>query len=235
MLLSILIPTLEQRAESFQFIRNKLQQQISGNRLEHEVEILDLVDRGELPTGTKRNLLLERARGEFVVSVDDDDDVHERYVPLIVETLRASPHVDCIGIVGEIRFQGGYPRRFIYSTRYPEYRTQAGVYQRPPHHLNPIRREIASRYQFEPITISEDADWALRLSRDGALRQEAFLDEVIYFYRCRRAWAYQWMVDRTEFIRHPLGLQRVNWLRVRRWWNGPGSAVGGGDTVNRKS
>ncbi|WP_412070326.1 hypothetical protein [Rubrivirga sp. IMCC43871] len=218
MLLSILIPTLEERAESFAFIHAKLTRQIREGGLEDEVEVLSLVDGGELPTGVKRNLLMEKARGRFVASVDDDDDVHGHYVALIVEAIRATPDVDCVGIQGRVTFREHTSRRFVYSIRYGEYRTRGGVYERPPHHLNPIRADIARQYPFEPVRTSEDSDWALRLSRDGALQTEVFIDDVLYHYRCRRAWAYQRLLDQTEFIRHPLGLQWVNRFRLRRWW-----------------
>lgn len=218
MLLSILIPTLTSRAQSLAFILGKLERQIHDYGLTNEVEILVLEDQGETPTGTKRNRLMERARGRFVVSVDDDDDIHARYVPLIVETLRSNPYVDCIGIKGEIIFREGTRRTFAYSTHFRKYRTRAGAYERPPHHLNPVRREIALRFPFEPVRTSEDSDWALRLSRAGALQREVFLDEVLYYYRSRRSWRYQQLLDWTEFIRHPLGIQWVNRLRIQRLW-----------------
>lgn len=217
MLLSILIPTLESRAEVFARMHHKLRDQIRVCALEHQVEIVSLVDGGERSTGAKRNALMARARGTFVVSVDDDDDVSQNYVRLIADALRAHPEVDCLGIKGLRFFRGGHPRLFIYSTRYREYRTEGGMDLRPPHHLNPIRREIALRYKFEDVSYSEDADWAMRMSRERALRREFFVDEVIYHYFSRRRWAYQLFLDRTELIRHPLGLQLVNRLRVQRW------------------
>lgn len=216
MLLSILIPTLHVRAELFARLHHKLRDQIRAHALEDQAEIVSLVDGGEQSTGAKRNVLIERARGEFVVSVDDDDDVSPDYVLLIMDALTAHPNVDCIGIKGLRFFRGEHPRMFIYSTRFGEYRTEGGVYLRPPHHLNPIRREIALRYKFEDVSYSEDADWAMRMCRNYALRRESFLDEIIYYYFSRRSWTYQLLVDQTERIRHPLGLQLVNRLRFKR-------------------
>lgn len=224
MLLSILIPTLESRAELFAKIRAKLAGQIRANALEDQVEIVSLQDRGEQSTGAKRNALVERARGEFVASVDDDDDVSDDYVPRIVAELRGHPDVDCVGIKGLIFFRGKHPHSFIYSANFTEYRTAGGVYLRPPHHLNPIRRAIAARYRFEDVSHSEDADWAMRMCRDRALRRESLIDEVIYLYFSRRSWTYQFLVDQTEPIRHPLGLQLVNRLRLKRWLRGSSPA-----------
>jgi hypothetical protein len=181
------------------------------------VELLSLEDDGALPVGRKRNLLVARARGAFLAHVDDDDDVNPDYVGLVVAALRADPDVTHLGIRGEIHFRGAHPRPFVMSNRYRAYRTRDGCYTRPPHHLNPVRREIARRYPFEEVRSGEDADWALRLARDGVLARELMIDPVLYFYFSRRRWAYEVALDRTEWIRHPLGLQLANRHRARRW------------------
>lgn len=217
MLLSILIPTSHARAELFARLHHRLSDQIRTHALEDQVEIVSLLDGGERSTGAKRNVLVERARGDFVVSVDDDDDVSRSYVRLIVDALKARPGIHCIGIKGLRFFRGEQPRVFIYSTQFKEYRTENGVYLRPPHHLNPIRREIALRYKFEDISYSEDADLAMRMCRDRVLQRESFIDEIIYYYYSRRSWTYQYLVDQPECIRHPLGLQLVNRLQFKRW------------------
>jgi hypothetical protein len=70
------------------------------------------------------------------------------------------------------------------------------------------------RYPFLPVRRSEDAECALRMARDGALWNEHFVDHLLYHYHSRRWWVAQWVVDRTERIRRPLGLQIVNRLRL---------------------
>jgi hypothetical protein len=55
------------------------------------------------------------------------------------------------------------------------------------------------------------------LARDGVLAREAMIEPTLYYYRWRRHFAYQALLDRTEWIRHPLGLQLVNRHRLRRW------------------
>ena len=216
-LLSILIPTLRQRETGFRLLSEKLRAQIRRHELENAVEIVSCVDGGEMPTGEKRNWLVAKAQGVFVVGVDDDDEVHPEYVPIIVDTLRRDLTIDCIGITGRITFRDRRSRTFVYSNRFREYRTRKGVYERPPHHLNPIRADIARAYPFEPVWKAEDSDWAMRMSRDGALKRETFVSEELYHYCSRRSWMYQAALDWTEFIRHPLGLQLRNRLRIRRW------------------
>src|SRR5215467_9960671 len=102
MLLSILIPTLESRRASFLRLYQRLDRQIVHNNLRSVVEILVFEDGGQHSIGKKRNALLQRAAGRFVVFVDDDDDVSDDYVRLIAGALSKRPDVDCIGIKGQV-------------------------------------------------------------------------------------------------------------------------------------
>jgi hypothetical protein len=179
--------------------------------------MLHFLDNREHSIGHKRNSLLQQACGDFVVFVDDDDDVSADYVALICRAICERPGVDCIGIKGVITFQGRQAHPFVQSIHHKHWRKVGRVYQRPLLHTNPIRREIAQRYSFEDVSYSEDIDWASRVSRDHALRAEAMIDEPIYFYHSRRSWRYQVIVDQTEGIRRSLSLQLANRLRVQRW------------------
>ena len=218
MMLSILIPTLENRKEQFERLTGKIKKQIAQNHLESELEILDFPDNGEHTVGHKRNILIEQAQGEFIVFIDDDDDINIHYVKLICDAIRKYQDIDCIGLKGRVTFAGKSPHQFIHSIQYKEYSSNNGAYYRPPYHLNPMRRSIAQRYKFEDISYSEDIDWAMRICRDEALQKEFMIDEVLYYYHSRRNWVYQLIVDRTEKIRHALGLQLANRIRVKRWF-----------------
>jgi hypothetical protein len=212
MLLSILIPTLECRNTAFAALHEELKQQISNGAWQSQVEILSDCDDGRQPTGTKRNALLSRAAGEFVVFVDDDDEVSADYVALICQAIETGPAIDCIGIKGTITFQGSHPRTFVHSLRYQDYSSQGGTYMRPPYHLNPIRRSIATSHRFLDVYYSEDIEWALRIREQ--LKTEVFLEPVLYYYRSRRYWPYQWLLDHTETVRHRLGLRLTNRFQV---------------------
>lgn len=214
---SILIPTLEERAAQFQRLSTKLRQQIAEHALENEVEIISFIDKRQHSVGFKRNWLMDQAQGEFTAFVDDDDDVSQEYVSLIDQTIRAHPEIDCIGIKQVITFAEGQQRISIHSLQYTQYFTRGGIYYRPPYHLNPIRRKIAIQYRFEEINYSEDIDWAMRMCRDRALQHEYFIDKILYYYHSQRSWRYQYLLDLTEPVRHALGLQLANRLRIKRW------------------
>jgi hypothetical protein len=56
----------------------------------------------------------------------------------------------------------------------------------------------------------------MRICRDGVLEREVMIEAVLYHYNARRAWRYQRLLDRTEFVRHPLGLKISNRHRIKR-------------------
>lgn len=216
MLLSILIPTLEDRTALFDALHGQLKAQIARSRLDGEVEILYLRDAGQTPTGTKRNQLMAMAQGEFIAFIDDDDAISDDYVPLICEALRQHPGIDCIGIRGTVTFRGRHPRRFVHSLRYRTYANRGGVYYRPPYQLNPIRRAIAIRHAFQDSHQFEDTAWALELQRSDALRKEHFIDADLYHYRSNRLWLLQWLSDVTEQVGPLLGLGLATRLRLKK-------------------
>jgi glycosyltransferase involved in cell wall biosynthesis len=209
LLLSILIPTLESRRTLCDRLCRHLEQQVKQNNVENAVEILALRDDGSATVGSKRNQLMKMARGRFIVFVDDDDRVSDDYVEQITRAINENPDSDCIGFAAEITFQGKYPRKMVHSIRYKDWRHSDGQYVRPPCHITPIRRSIATRYAFADIDYAEDMDWTLRMSRDEAISREATLDVTLYFYDCRRYYAVQWVLDRSQPLRHALGLRFV--------------------------
>lgn len=215
-LLSILIPTLESRRDLCGRLQGELKRQIAQVSGEHAVEILTLRDDGSATVGAKRNRLINEANGRFVVFVDDDDWVSKSYVSRILKAIQQQEQADCISFAGEITFRGKHPRKMIHSVRFKEWHCSGGEYLRPPCHITPVRRDIAARYPFAEVDFAEDMDWTLRMSRDAALATEAAIDDVLYFYRCRRPYFFQWLLDRTQPLRHVLGLRIADGKKLRK-------------------
>ena len=224
-LITIFVPTMTSRAAVFEVMMAELNRQMASLVDPSEVELLTELDDGELTIGAKRNRLLERATGDYVASVDDDDKIHPRYLELITDKLRAHPEVDCLGINGVTIYPCGTRQKFIYSRAYTEYWTRDGVLNRPPHPFNPVRRSIALQFPFEDVRAHEDADVAMRMARAGVLKREVMIDEPLYTYQTRRNLTGHRWLERTEFFRHPLGIKTVNLLRLKRWWR----SLAGGD------
>jgi hypothetical protein len=178
-LLDILICTLDSRTKQFDYISEKLANQITS--LGVDVSIIFFKDNREHSIGHKRNVLLADSKAEYICFVDDDDDVSDSYLLNITKALGTSP--DCASLTGIITFNGTAPKKFIHSIRYNSYFEKDKVYFRPPNHLNAIRREIAAKFTFPEVNFSEDTDWAMQIAKAGVLQTESWIEEPIYYYK----------------------------------------------------
>jgi len=177
MKLSILICTLETRKALFDVLLAELKKQSKG----YKVEILSDCDNGEQTIGAKRNKLLQKAKGDYICYIDDDDWVDSEYISKIMEALERNP--DCVQLIGVMNTNGFNTVRFDHSINYGVYSNHNGIYYRPPNHLNPIRREIAQKFDFPESDFGEDTDWALQIRDSGLLKEEEPTFKVLYHYR----------------------------------------------------
>ena len=200
MRLSILICHLEGRA-TFKPLLETLKLQIENLSFKDSkgVEIIVETDNGEMTVGKKRNILLEKASGDYVCFVDDDDMVPDYFVAEILKAIVSRnwfipepakfipgsvgwslwPHV--IGLKGHYTVGDGKPQTFIHSIRYKEWKTVDGIHQRCPNHLNPVKRELALKAGFTEKDHGEDLDYSMALL--PLLKTEVFVDRVMYYYR----------------------------------------------------
>jgi hypothetical protein len=181
-LLSILIPTLIKRRVIRKNLISKLTSQISEFHADGLVEILLDEDDGKKSIGEKRNSLVQRAKGEYVVFIDDDDDVADCYVVRIVNAL-ASADVDCATFGGLLIDNNSVGKLFVHSMRFNEYKETSSQYIRFPNHINAIRRKIAAAHPFPKKNFSEDFDFAVALKNSGAIKSERFIPIPMYIYR----------------------------------------------------
>lgn len=176
--LSILVPTLPERTHFLRRLRMLLEPQMRGRPVEL---LLDERPR-PVPIGTKRNALLDRARGDYVAFVDDDDLVSGNYVRDVLEAVKTSP--DCVGLNGIITFDGKNPRKFIHTIECKEWHEKDGIYYRMPNHLNPIRRDLALAVRFPAgSNFGEDHDFSKRIQ--SSLKSEVMVRQPLYFYASR--------------------------------------------------
>jgi Glycosyl transferase family 2 len=179
---SILICTLEERQHLFQQLHNKLVEQINNAHLQNDIEILFCRDNRQHSIGEKRNILLQTSQGEYVSFIDDDDDIHNDYVPMLYKALQENP--DCIRLMGIITTNNKDPKIFIHSSSYNnQYIEKNEVYYRPPNHLNVMKRSIAIQFAFPEQNYGEDKIWALSIAQSKLIKTEADIKEPYYFYR----------------------------------------------------
>jgi len=179
--LSVLICTIEQRKTLFDVLMARINDFLERGDFTSQVEILSECDNREMSIGKKRNLLLSRAKGDYVCFIDDDDSIDEEYFVKILNALESSP--DCVQIIGMMNTDGYNQQRFEHSITHPVYYDHQGVYYRYPNHLNPIKREIAQRFKFPEVDFGEDTDWATQIRDSALLQREESIDKVIYHYR----------------------------------------------------
>lgn len=179
MKLSILIPTLFERAAKFATLKAHLENQIRECNAVDIVEILVNVDNREKTTGHKRNELLQEAKGEYVVFVDDDDWVPDYYIREILEA--ANEGRDCMAINGIYTENGGVPIRWEIAIGNP-YAAAGGKFLRYPNHITPIRREKIINFKFPNRTLGEDYDWATRIHEAGVLKTQTVIQKEMYYY-----------------------------------------------------
>lgn len=127
--------------------------------------------------GTKRNKLLQQARGEYVVFCDDDDLVTPDYVGKIFSGMGA----DCIGISGIMTVDGRDLRQWHISREYGSWHEKDGVFLRTPNHISPVRREIALKVGFPDIEHGEDYAYSMGLL--PLLKTENKVEGNIYHYK----------------------------------------------------
>jgi hypothetical protein len=175
--LSVLICSLPSRRALLDKLTDELWMQADCSLM---VEIL--VDAAEGGTiGEKRQRLLERARGEFIVFVDDDDWVSHDYVHRILMAILDNPDADCIALNGVMVTSGVSPEPFYNSLEHAEWYSKDGKHYRSPSHLSPVRRELALAAGFPSKSYGEDHEYAMRLR--PLLKKEASIgDAPAYFY-----------------------------------------------------
>lgn len=175
--LSILLPTVVQRADLFAKLHAELQRQSDGK----PVELLVACDNKEISIGKKRDNLLRAATGDYVAFVDDDDWVAPDYVDRILAAIETNP--DCVGFKIECTQNGRNPRLACASMRYKQWADNVDGFfaVRTIYHKTPVRRELALKVGFQDLRYSEDKIYSNGIMKH--VKTEVFVDAVLYFYR----------------------------------------------------
>lgn len=187
MKLSILICHIPKRKEFLNRLLGILEPQIVVMRSYFEI-IID--DNPYASIGLKRNHLLTQANGEYVCFIDDDDRVADNYINLV------SPGIfggyDCCSLNGIITEDGNNPRKFQHSIKYSAYDTISDpsgfadiMYLRFTNHLNCIKSSVAKQFRFPEKNHGEDTDWATQIHNSGLLKNEYWIEPILYYYDWR--------------------------------------------------
>lgn len=180
--LTILIPTVVDRAEKFQRLVDCLAPQII--KYGGDVQVLVLWNNYERQIGAVRQKLLEEADSSYVVFIDDDDLVTDDYVDTIYPLLDG---VDYIGYKVAFYDNGRKVNKpVIHSIKNTGwYDDDSGFYRRGVH-INPVLRKIALKGRYDMGDYRAETprpeDETYHKNIDKYLKTENFIDREMYIY-----------------------------------------------------
>lgn len=177
--LSILIRSLESRQQKLDHLLRSLYVQLLALPPQQTplVEILTDIDNKEVTSGEKANRLLERATGEYICFIDDDDHVYDNYIKLILQATESRP--DCVATQGHYSQNGGAKQLWMLSKDFHDHDSNGILYRRA-NHLTPVKRQYALSAKFPHISNAEDKAYSQRLNQ--YLKTETTITEPIYHY-----------------------------------------------------
>ena len=181
-LLTIMIPTTVDRREQFNALFTELSGQVKDFCREGEVEIIYEEDNKEISVGKKRQILLERAQGVFVVGFDSDDFPHQDYVMEIVSSLRiCNEDIDHIGFIENCNIDG-MGSTSLFSIKHHKWAENVNGYDhiRCANPKSVIRRTKALQVGFEDMRWGEDTVFSEAVT--PLLKGEIFIDKPLYNY-----------------------------------------------------
>ena len=175
-LLIATIPGREQRLQGLLQAINERRATICPNL---RVEICISFDNREKKIGTKRQELLQSAKGKYFSFIDDDDSVTPAYFEDALATIQGGFH-SC-RLRGQMN-QYTFTHSIQNTLTMPMCR--GDEFLRPPNHLNIIMTDIGNLISFRSATRGEDLDWTIRLAQTGWLRREYTSDHsrIHYIY-----------------------------------------------------
>lgn len=180
-ILSILLPTTFDRRNTFYPLLEFILKQINENGVNGIVEILIDEDNKEKSIGKKRQELLERANGEFVVGIDSDDWIADDYIERIINAINYSPDIDHIGFYERCNIDGVISKS-IFSIRHKKWEENADGYDhiRCANPKSVIRTEKAKKVGFCGLRYGEDRIFSETVT--AILDKEYFIDKELYYY-----------------------------------------------------
>lgn len=180
-ILTIAIPTVMDREFQFGILYNTLLRTIATGGWENEVEVIYEQDNKEISIGAKRQKLIDRATGKYMMMLDDDDWLGPDYIPQILEAAKDDP--DTIGYLEEVSIEGRKFKTSCISMKWKQWDSNVGLYDyvRTPYFKNPIRTSLCKQVGCADMRFGEDADFAKKIH--PLLKTEVFIDKKMYIYR----------------------------------------------------
>lgn len=177
MFLSVLICSILSIKGALSLLLRELTNQAKGL----DVEILVDLDNREKTIAQKRNDLLDKATGEMLVFVDDDDMVSNDYLKTILSASNLG--VDYIGYKIKTTINGDFIKPTYHSISFPRSWDDELGYYNNISHINPIKSSIAKQFRFPESEYGEDGLWNELVFKSGLVKTEYYIDKFMYFYQ----------------------------------------------------
>jgi len=177
-----MIPTTVDRKPLFEKLILELWRQVFEYGMIHEVDIIFEEDNKEMSVGKKRQKLLERANGIFVVGFDSDDWPAETYILDIILALRENPFTDHVGFIESCDIDG-QKSTSIFSIKHKSWDDYEIGYDqvRCANPKSVIRRTKAIQVGYEDLRFGEDRIFSEKVT--PILEAEIFIEKPLYYYR----------------------------------------------------
>ncbi len=175
MIFMILICTLPERAEKLRRLIKCLDRQLVPG-VSYKFH-----DAGRsIPTGRKRNMLVEQTESEYFSFIDDDDFVSSDYVAQMTLSMLQNP--DVITFNGWMTTNGINRQNFTIKLG-SKYEEKNGHYYRFPNHLCAFKRDKVRHIKFPDIYVQEDYQWAKTIHDRRLLKTEVHIEADLYHYQ----------------------------------------------------
>ena len=184
MTLSILICTLPERRSMLDGMLNRIASLVAllPEEDRNEVEVVSDDSPRTVPTGIKRNNLIDKSTGSYFIFLDDDDWISEFYVCDILNACKTG--VDCVTFKGWMTTNGIARVEWCIrlGERYEARTDHDGItrYYRFPNHLCAFRKDLVKDVRFPSLWQGEDYQWACNIQH--RLKTEVHIDKPLYHY-----------------------------------------------------
>jgi glycosyltransferase involved in cell wall biosynthesis len=185
-ILSICIPTVNGRENSFENLYNEIKRQITELKATKKVEIIVKKDNKEISIGEKRDIMYKQCKGKYSVQIDDDDMISPDYVEQILKA--AETDTDCITYMEHCTIDGKKSKS-LFTLKFPQWAdlktpVNGCIRVRTPFFKTPIKTKICKKIGVKDMRFGEDHDFSKRIYAN--LISEYFINEDLYYYQYTR-------------------------------------------------
>jgi hypothetical protein len=172
MKLSILICTVEERKEQFNKLFNRIVSLVVDfNGVEvlyNDAPRYDLP--GGLTVGEKRQALIDKAKGKYIMFVDDDDDIYGHFITDLYPLLEQDVDVINAKVQSYIDGKSHIINQSIY---FDSEQLQDGETKRYPSVMSVWNRELTNKAKFKPLNNGEDFDWTKQMNPQSEIKVDS--------------------------------------------------------------